>query len=555
MPRLPESAPLPTLKDHNPIPRMARNTGKTECVLPKAAFERSNSGPFQFVHTFIKDSPGHIKDHYMVTELLGTGAYGSASRAICRSTGIERAVKCIPLKRVKDPARFDTEINIAKQLDHPNVVRLFETFRDDDNAYLVMELCTGGELFERIMEAPEGFDEARASVCVRQILAALSYLHAHDFAHRDVKPENFLFQSRGEDADLKLIDFGLACQFKRGCPMATKVGTPYYVAPEVLQGCYDAKCDVWSAGVLAYILLCGYPPFHGEADKDVLRRVRRGIFSFPSPDWDHISQNAKRFIEECLSLEPSLRPSAAAALRSSWVQDTLQTDTAPATTSAGIDFVEKLQEFQAQTRMKRVALTAVAQQLHDDDIKALQRAFRALDQDGDGMLSYTELKEGLAQSGVPVPPQAVLDELLSSIDTTGSGSLDYTEFLAATVDEQLYGRLDVCWAAFRTFDLDGDGKISQAELEHVLGGGDADKSPSKSRIQRMVSEVDTSGDGCIDFEEFYTMMKTVSPTKPKAGSSLAASGMEEKHVQEPAPAWDEGYLDHLEVRSALFVER
>lgn len=170
----------------------------------------------------------------------------------------------------------------------------------------------------------------------------------------------------------------------------------------------------------------------------------------------------------------------------------------------GGDFMGKLQAFHAQTRMKRVALTAVAQHLPDAEIRPLQRTFRFLDKNGDGMLSPEELYEGLMSLGEEVPP--AWGDILRSIDSDGSGCLDYTEFVAATIDSRLYAQRGVCWAAFRTFDLDGDGKITQEELSQVLGGGDAEKSPCASRIARMVSEADCNGDGCIDFEEFYEMM-------------------------------------------------
>jgi len=181
------------------------------------------------------------------------------------------------------------------------------------------------------------------------------------------------------------------------------------------------------------------------------------------------------------------------------------------------------------------------------------------------------VRSALAKSGVSMSP--ALEELLQSVDSDGSGFLDYTEFIAATVDQELYAQRDICLAAFRTFDLDGDGKISQHELEHVLGGGDVEKSPSKSRIRRMVSEADSTGDGVIGFEDFYTMMKTASPTKSRTDSIFSSPAKSSpaksifssptkfspKSLQEaspnPAGTWDDGYLESLDVRSALFVER
>merc|ERR1719277_2167640 len=204
--------------------------------------------------------------------------------------------------------------------------------------------------------------------------------------------------------------------------------------------------------------------------------------------------------------------------------------------------------------MKRVALTAVAQQLQDDEIGALQSAFRSLDRDGDGMLSPADVRACLAASGVSMSP--ALEELLQSVDSDGSGYLDYTEFIAATVDQELYAQRDVCLAAFRTFDLDGDGKISQGELEHVLGGGDAERSPSKSRIQRMVSEADSVGEGYIAFEDFHMMMKTTSPATSSPAKHFMKRQAKIEGVQPSSTSTsDEGYLESLDVRSALFLER
>ncbi|CAJ1446740.1 unnamed protein product [Effrenium voratum] len=285
---------------------------ETEASQFEEPLQRVSSGPFVFDHDFTRENAGSLEDAYAVQKKpLGEGSFGSAFRATCRQTGQERAVKAIEIRGVKNPARFQREINIAKKLDHPNVVRLHETFRDAKKIYLVMELCTGGELFDRIVdEAPSGFDENHAAKYIRQILSAICYLHAHRFAHRDVKPENFLFHDPSPESQLKIIDFGLACQFEPGIKMSTKAGTAYYVAPEVLKGDYDEKCDVWSAGVISFVLLCGFPPFSGDTDPEILKKVKSGSFEFRSPEWDTISQGGtaavgfgQKWCGVCVSLE------------------------------------------------------------------------------------------------------------------------------------------------------------------------------------------------------------------------------------------------------------
>jgi len=470
---------------------------------------------FNFDHTFSRANPGKLADFYTVDQnTLGEGSFGSCYRCRCKQTGAERAVKSIDIKTVKNPVRFEREISIARQLDHPNVVRLFETFRDARKIYLVMELCTGRELFERIVdEAPGGFNELKAAKYIRQIVAALCYLHAQGYAHRDVKPENFLLQSEAPDAALKIIDFGLACTFERGNPMTTKAGTAYYVAPEVLKGEYDERCDIWSAGVISFILLCGYPPFAGDTDPEILRKVREGIFEFKSPEWDPISQGAKNLVTQMLTVDPSLRPAAESLLSSPW----LRFKGTPAAAPISGDFVSRLQSFRAHTRLKKVALTAVAQQLPDSEIEALQNIFRSLDKNGDGMLSPEEVTEGLKQQGLVVPK--AMEGILQSIDCNGSGQLDYTEFVAATIDQKVYMQKDVCWAAFRTFDLDGDGKITREELQTVLNGGNVQQALGASKIEKIIAEVDSNGDGCIDFDEFCAMMMPKGKRKSVGGES------------------------------------
>lgn len=485
---------------------------------------REESSGFIFEHEFAQDNPGKLEDFYTQGgERLGEGSFGSVFRATCKNTGAVRAVKAIEIKSVKNPERFDLEIRIAKQLDHPNVVRLFETFKDARKIYLLMELCTGGELFDRITEeAPSGFDESLAARYIHQILAALCYLHAHKFAHRDVKPENFLFHSKSPDSALKLIDFGLACKFEAGKPMTTKAGTAYYVAPEVLAGEYNERCDIWSAGVIAFILLCGYPPFAGDTDPQILQKVKNGGFEFGSPEWDLISPGAKNLVTQMLTVDPALRPVVEVLLGSTW----LKFKGEPANpTPISADVVRRLKAFRTHARFKKVALTAIAQQLPDEEIRSLQDTFRALDKNGDGKLTREEIAAGLTKQGLVVPD--ALERILQSVDSDGSGGVDYTEWIAATIDKKIYMQRDVCWAAFRTFDLDGDGRITREELDKVLNGNHVRKVLGASKIDKMIKEFDTNGDGVIDFEEFCAMM---NPSQASQEVAVERSAKRAKQV-------------------------
>jgi calcium-dependent protein kinase len=217
------------------------------------------------------------------------------------------AIKSIRKSKVGKIEVLKRETEILKEVNHPNIIRLIEVHEDEKYIHLITELCTGGELFDRIIaktQSDEGhFLEQDAAKLVRDILSAIAYCHdVKHIVHRDLKPENFLYLTPAEDSPIKIIDFGLSRHDTTNLGvMKTKVGTHYYVSPEVLNREYTKSCDIWSIGVITYILLCGYPPFYGDSDQQIQNCVRMGLFDFPSPDWDDISQDAKEFIESLLN--------------------------------------------------------------------------------------------------------------------------------------------------------------------------------------------------------------------------------------------------------------
>lgn len=463
----------------------------------------------KFGHKFSsRNATKKLDEVYQVQKKkMGEGSYGYVSKATHKDTGVARAVKCIDKSKVPDQERFESEVDIHASLDHPHIVKLYEVFEDTKNYYLVMELCTGGELFDRIVAEAEkredglAFTEASAATYMTQILGAMSYLHSNNFVHRDIKPENFLMQNEEDKAAIKVIDFGLAKKFTIGSSdvMKTKAGTPYYVSPQVLSGSYDEKCDVWSCGVIAYILLCGYPPFYGDTDSDILKMVKKGKFEFPEEDWASVSVAAKDCIQKMMTKDSKERPSAARMLDHPWIKDK-----AIRTTGAiSKDLCSRMKKFTGATKMKKLTLTMVAQNLKDEDIKDLRSMFEQLDENNDGTLTIQEIQESLTKYEATMPPDLV--EIIRNLDTDGSGSIDYTEFIAATLTQKMYLKKEVVWCAFRQFDKDGDGTITAKELAevlHVQEGGIGEE-----LVNAMMTEVDTDGDGKISYEEFCVMME------------------------------------------------
>lgn len=261
-----------------------------------------------------------VEDKYHLKDVLGTGAFSQVRLAESKeSPGDLYAIKVIDKKALKGKEdSLENEIRVLRRLDHPNVVKLLEAYESKSSVYLVMELVTGGELFDRIVEKGS-YTEKDAADLIKQVLSAVAYMHSSGVVHRDLKPENLLYHSPDEDSKIMISDFGLSKMEESGI-MATACGTPGYVAPEVLaQKPYGKEVDVWSIGVISYILLCGYPPFYDENDANLFAQILKGEFEFDSPYWDDISLEAKEFIRSLMCVEVDKRLSCEEAMEHAWI--------------------------------------------------------------------------------------------------------------------------------------------------------------------------------------------------------------------------------------------
>merc|ERR1711892_512247 len=260
-----------------------------------------------------------VEDKYDLKDVLGTGAFSQVRLAESKDDGQMYAVKIIDKKALKGKEdSLENEIRVLKRLKHPNIVALLEVFEDKTKVFLVMELVTGGELFDRIVEKGS-YSEKDAADLIKQVLSAVAYMHEEGVVHRDLKPENLLYYSPDEDSKIMISDFGLSKMEESGV-MATACGTPGYVAPEVLaQKPYGKAVDVWSIGVISCILLCGYPPFYDENDANLFAQILKGEFEFDSPYWDDISEEAKDFIRSLMCVNVEHRLTCHTALGHCWI--------------------------------------------------------------------------------------------------------------------------------------------------------------------------------------------------------------------------------------------
>ncbi|XP_078054057.1 calcium/calmodulin-dependent protein kinase type 1D-like [Mustelus asterias] len=264
-----------------------------------------------------KKQTTNIADSFQLIHILGSGAFSEVYLAKERATDKMVALKCV---HKNNNNALETEIAVLRKVKHENIVALEDIYESPTHFYLVMQFVSGGELFDRILERGV-YSEKDARILIRQILDAVKYLHDNGIVHRDLKPENLLYYSSDENSKIMISDFGLSKILDMGV-MSTACGTPGYVAPEVLyQKPYDKAVDCWSIGVIAYILLCGYPPFYEETETKLFERISKADYEFDSPFWDDISEHAKEFVRHLLEKDPRKRFSCDQALRHPWIAE------------------------------------------------------------------------------------------------------------------------------------------------------------------------------------------------------------------------------------------
>lgn len=450
---------------------------------------------------------------YILDEQVGCGTFGSVSRAHHRKTGQEHAVKTMP-KHLISVDTLLSEIDIMRQLDHPHIIRLYQTFQDQNSIHYSCEMCTGGQLFDALVKAGH-LCEGTAARVMKQMLAAVNYLHFKKICHRDLKPENFLLAAAQEldHAHVKLIDFGTAKRFDLH-EMTTKVCTVFFVAPEILarrMQPYDEKCDVWSLGVILFIMLSGVPPFSHNDDFEVLKLVKKGKFAFePSSIWDMISEDAHELIKHMLCMKVRDRFSARDVIQDVWCQEMAPNSKAGLNLN-GQNVLNRMRHFTATNKLKKAALQVIARQVSDDSIEDLRNVFIELDADQSGSLTIAQMEEGLLRIDVNSGYRKEMHSILTEMEV--GGMINYTQFVAATIQKRHYLKEEVLKAAFHFFDVDSDGVISREDLTVLLA--DEEKSHANTSaivgidlkdIEKVMKEVDSDGSGGIDYQEFAEMM-------------------------------------------------
>ncbi|KAG9448339.1 hypothetical protein H6P81_014467 [Aristolochia fimbriata] len=447
-----------------------------------------------------------VRSTYIFGKELGRGQFGVTYLVTHRETKEVFACKSIATRKLVTRGDIEDvrrEVQIMHHLTgHRNIVELKGAYEDRHSVNLVMELCAGGELFDRIIAKGHYSERAAAALC-REIVTVVHSCHTMGVMHRDLKPENFLFLHKGDDSPLKATDFGLSVFFKPGEKFKDLVGSAFYVAPEVLRRSYGAEADIWSAGVILYILLSGVPPFWAETEQGIFDEVLRGHIDFASDPWPSISSGAKELVKMMLRADPKERLSAIEVLNHPWVREGGDASDKPIDSAV----LTRMKQFRAMNKLKKVALKVIAENLSEEEIMGLKEMFKSMDTDNNGTITFEELKAGIQKLGTKLS-ESEARQLMEAADVDGNGSIDYIEFITATMHLNRVDKEDHLYTAFEYFDKDKSGYITMEELEQAL---EQYNMGDEKTIKEIIAEVDTDNDGRINYDEFVAMMRKGNP--------------------------------------------
>ena len=485
---------------------------------------------------FVQGFSGDPFEKYEILTNLGEGSYGKVYKVKLKNSDIYRAMKVIKIRykyNTQETEKIKKEIQILRQLDHPNIIKVFEFYNTNQNFYIISELCNGGELFDKIVKLKK-LNEKVAAYVMKQILSAVQFCHKNQILHRDLKPENILIETEtGTEKEnnlfiVKVIDFGTAEIFKNNTLLSKQIGTPYYIAPEVLNNQYNEKCDMWSCGVILYILLCGCPPFYGKNDKEIFESVKSGKYSYKNNSLNEISENAKSLIKNLLDLDFNKRPTAEKSLKHPWFINILEenskifddthesdNDSILNKNETGLDqrlinnhglkeALLNLKNFRAERKLQQATLYFMVQQLlPNEDVKGIRDIFFKFDENQDGRLTKEEILKGFRKSKFCFCSAEELEKIMDLVDIDKNGYIEYQEFILATFSKKKILTDDNLKRSFDMFDRDKSGKISANELKQVLSGSNEE---NKDVWKNIIKDIDLDGDGEISYYEFRQMM-------------------------------------------------
>ena len=481
--------------------------------------ERSETNPFIKEESnllisnrlFISELYDNPEKKYKIIEKIGTGSYGQvylAENIFTKESIAMKEIKKSTEDLLSDGEIMD-EINILKNLDHPDIVRIMEFYNTEQSYFIISEYCPGGELYFKVNQK---FSETQIAVMFRQILSGLAYLHSNNIIHRDLKLENILIKeiekSRETNEDLfilKIIDFGTAKIFDKNKKERTIVGSSYYIAPEVINKKYNQECDMWSAGVILYMFIVGHAPFDGKTNREIMERIKKGNYLKNEERWINSSKEVKDLIQKLLVLEPEKRLTAIEALKHPWFKVTNSNILYNNISKEDVlKCVQNLLNYQINSKFEELVLAYIIHSMpRPKEAKASIKLFKLANKNEDGKLLRNELKETLLNF-VSEEFLSNYDEIFSQLDGDNNGFIDYEEFLRATLDRKSFVNENVLILAFDFFDKNRSGYISRDKIMSYFINTNTNM--NEELFKKIFDEIDKNKDGKIDFIDFKEMM-------------------------------------------------
>jgi len=450
----------------------------------------------------MSDTVDGFREKYALKQsrLLGSGASGQVCTVRRRGTEDEYAMKIIDVENDRHRLQLRNELHTHKMLDHPNICRIVESFEDNKRIYIIMELCTGGSIVDKMEQRPGGMDEASAATLVEKICSAVLYCHQHGIVHRDIKLDNIMYEDGRMDAEPKLIDFGFAIAVHPGKEtMTSKLGTPSYMAPELTYEdqplTYDSSVDMWALGAVTYMLLSGEKPFNHPNRKEKQRMVREDPLQFPARKWHNVSPEAKSFCMKLMQKQPKHRMCASQAISHPWIRQHSRRHSDPEHAAWALQsnesIVRSLEAYAESEKLRQLALELIAFTTPPKRVEDLRRVFQSIDTDDSGTIDLQEFKDAM-KPALPIPTRMKsehIERIFDHVDLGNTGEIDYTEFLAATLSSHGPEELRTSvGTAFNMLDTTADGYITRDDLETALTG-----KLSQSDLDSMMTRADAKG--------------------------------------------------------------
>jgi calcium-dependent protein kinase len=453
---------------------------KNKCKMISSTKNTNSMNKIDVLHDALKDlniTGDKLSDFYVLENILGSGKYGVVKKGYSvRNNDFKVAVKCVELEKLTGNYHSCiSEILTLRKVDHPNIVKIYEIFQDNDFLYIVMEYVEGKELFEFVVELTK-VNETDSSNITGQLLKTIKYLNSLNICHRDIKPENILINPK--NLHVKVIDFGLSTYFSDFQQLITKVGTPYYVSPEVLKGNYNKQCDVWSVGVITYILLTGCPPFQGENLAEVYNEILYEKLKLYRSDWEDLSAHSLEFVKSLLKKNPDSRLTPDESLKHPFVtQKSIKQMIKPSV-------LKKLAKVNQNSYLKKEIFVILSTCIKSDVIEKWNKIFNSLDTDGTGQIKMSEVINMLKDTRVSAKRIEIIEKMY---ENNQEATVSYSDFLSKVINVKKEIKEEDVKKAFMQLDTDKSGKIEVDDINSLLQRRGHDH----IKAQTLMSEVDS----------------------------------------------------------------